>query len=119
MDETLRNQLEQAGIDVAGALERFMGNTNMLVKFLKKFPVDPNFGKLEDAVAQEDKEGAMAASHTLKGVCGNLSIMALHGLVAKQVELLRADQWEEAVGIMPEIRAEYAKVNDTLLKCLP
>lgn len=109
-------KLKDAGIDVDGALERFLGNQALMEKFLKKFPADTNFAKLETAIKQENKEEALAASHTLKGVCGNLSIQKLFDLVSEQVSLFRADEWEKAVDMMPEMRTVYEKVKEVIEK---
>ncbi len=116
MDEQMAKELVEAGIDVEAASERFMGNIAMFEKFLKKFPADPNYTRLEEAVGNGQPEAALSAAHTLKGVCGNLSMIPLHGLLAKQVEHIRADDWKTAVGVMKDIRREYEKVNAVLAK---
>ena len=40
-------------------------------KFVLKYPNDPSFGQLKDALAAQDWETAFRASHTLKGVAQN------------------------------------------------
>lgn len=107
-------KLKDAGIDVDGALERFMGNQALMEKFLKKFPADTNFAKLEEAIRQGNKEDALAASHTLKGVCGNLSMQTMFELMTEQVRLFRADEWQQAVDMMPEVRAAYERILDVI-----
>lgn len=47
---------------------------------LKKFLDDKTFANLVKAVSEGSGEAALAASHTLKGVCGNLSIERLFEL---------------------------------------
>lgn len=116
MDEKLRIQLEEVGIDVEDALKRFLGNTEAFIGFLKKFPSDPNYMKLEKAVEEDDQDKALSASHILKGVCGNLSIMPLYTLLAKQIERIRAKDWPAAAGFMPEIRREYEIITGVLRK---
>ncbi len=116
MDEQMVKELVEAGIDVEAAAERFMGNMAAFVKFLKKFPADPNYAKLEEAVGNDEPEKALSAAHTLKGVCGNLSIIPLHGLFTKQVEHIRANEWKRAVGVMKEIRMEYERVIAAVAK---
>lgn len=110
MDALKKERLVAAGIDVDGALERFMGNDALLERFLKKFLSDGNYAALSAAVAAADPAGALTASHTLKGVCGNLSMPELFRLLTCQVEALRADDWEKAAGLMPEIERAYAAV---------
>lgn len=102
-------RLTEAGIDVSDALNRFMGNESLLERFLNKFPSDQNFQKLGDAIASGDNESALLASHTLKGVCGNLSMTVLLELLTKQVKAYRDGDPALAASMMPEITAAYDK----------
>ena len=119
MNQEWREQLASAGIDVDSALERFMGNEGLLERFMKKFLADPTFAALEEAVAGGDPAGALTASHTLKGMCGNLSFTGLYALFTRQVELLRGDDFPGAAAMMPEIRQAYGLVTDTIRRCWP
>lgn len=101
------SQLEQFGVDTAGALERFMGNEELLFRFLDKFTQDTNIIKLKEAIENSNKQEAFNASHTLKGLTGNLSLVKLSALFSRQVELLREGRWEQATALMPEIEKEY------------
>lgn len=107
MDAARRQRLMDAGLDLNGALDRFMNNEALLERFLAKFPADPNHDRLTAAIAAGDKEGALTAAHTLKGVCGNLSMTALFELLTRQVAAFRADDWEGAVAMMPELDRMY------------
>ena len=110
MDAVKKERLTAAGIDVDDALGRFMGNEALLERFLTKFLADGNYAALSAAVAAGDSAGALTASHTLKGVCGNLSMSELFRLLTCQVEALRADDWTRAAGLMPEIDRAYESV---------
>lgn len=107
MDSVRRQRLMDAGIDVDSALGRFMNNEALLEKFLAKFPADPNHGRLVAAIAAGDREAALTAAHTMKGVCGNLSMPALFELLTRQVAAFRADDWDGAVAMMPELDRMY------------
>ena len=107
MDQEKRKGLEAAGIDVQSALERFMDNEMLLERFLKKFLDEPNNAKLTAPQAARDREGAVIASHSLKGVCGNLSMTGLFDLLTRQVGLLRAEDWAGAMELMPGIDGAY------------
>lgn len=109
--------LQQEGIDVDDAMERFMGNTELLERFLKKFLEDANYKKLEDAIKNKDEKEAYAASHTLKSLTGNLSLTKLHQFFSKQAELIQGGQWEQGVELMDEIGKEYQRVLE-LIKLL-
>lgn len=116
MEDRKKNALKEAGIDVDNALERFMGNENLFERFLKKFLEDSNHAALNAAVSAGDPEAALTAAHTLKGVSGNLSILPLHELLTRQVELFRDDNWEGAVAVMPRITEVYETVEKTIQK---
>lgn len=106
--------LISAGIDVESAVRRFMGNEALYAKMLRKFLDDKNYENLGEAISLDNRSDALAASHTLKGLCGNLSMDGLYKLFTEQVVLFRAEKWEEACGMMPEISENYAKITDAI-----
>ena len=116
MDEKLRQQLIDAGVDVDSGMERFMGNKDLLMRFLRKFPGDDNYRNIISGLESGDYETAFRAAHTLKGLCGNLSLTKLQGIVSEQTELLRAEKWEEAKALMPQVTEVY---NTTIEKLAP
>ena len=111
MQELMRERLKEAGIDVPNALERFMGNETLLERFLKKFLDDTNYEKLAAAIDAGQQEAALTASHTLKGISGNLSMTELFSLLNEQVSAFRADDWDRAVELMPEITKTYETLS--------
>ena len=111
MDEARKQALRAAGIDVEAALARMMGSEALLARLLKKFLDDANCEKLHSAISVGDREAALAASHTLKGVCGNLSMTALFDLLTRQVAAFRAGDWEGAVALLEQIDQAYARVT--------
>lgn len=110
MKYELRQRLAAAGIDADAAVERFMGSEELYLRFLYKFPEDPCCGELREAAARMDAEEMLRAAHTLKGVCGNLSINSLYELLSRQVELLRMGKPAEAADMMSEITEAYNAV---------
>ena len=114
MDTLRKETLTAAGIDVDNALERFMGKDDFLERMLKKFAADVNYQRLVEAVERQDAEAALQASHTLKGMCGNLPIMELSELFTRQVELFREEKPADAFAMMPEISRLYEKVKEAI-----
>ena len=114
MTDTRRARLTAAGIDVDDALQRMMGSEALLERLLGKFLEDENYQKLCTALDEKRQEDAVAASHTLKGVCGNLSMPALFSLFTRQVEALRAGDWTAAAALMEEIRPAYARAREAI-----
>ena len=66
--------LTQGGINVEEALERVMGNEDLLDRLLGMFLADTQYDNLQAAVEAHDEDKAIAAVHSLKGTCGNLSM---------------------------------------------
>ena len=99
MNEAWRDRLEAAGLDTAQALERMMGSEALLERLLDKFLEDGNFAALTAALRAGDAAGAVQAAHTLKGVCGNLSMTELYRLFTGQVEALRGGELDGGSGL--------------------
>lgn len=111
MTSQRRQALLQAGILVDEALERFMGNEALLEKFLHKFLEDDNYQRLVQAINHEDYDDALRAAHTLKGVCGNLSMHELYRLTGQQVELFRQQKPEEAKALLPAVEQALENIK--------
>ena len=89
MDERFRRQLEENGADVEATLKRFMGNDAIYLKFLGKFPNDPNYANLGSNMESGNFEEAYKCAHALKGVVGNLGLTPIFDNVSVLVEELR------------------------------
>ena len=110
MDPKRIETLRGAGVDVDGALERLMGSAALLERLLGKFASDGSYAALRRALENRDADGAVAAAHTLKGMCGNLSMTELFSLFGRQVELLRAGDLEGAEALMESIVPAYEQM---------
>lgn len=117
MDLKMKERLIQGGINVDELLERLLGHEAMLERLFKRFLQDSSFQTLCQAVETGAAEEALAASHTLKGMCGNLSMVDLTSQFTQQVALLRAGDWEGAVKIMPQLRQDYERVCNAIRGC--
>lgn len=107
MTQERKQALLEAGIAVENALERCMGNEMLLERLLDKFTEDKTYAELLQAMTEKNQDQAVHAAHTLKGVCGNLSMERLYHLLDKQVEVLRQSDWDSAEELMPVITHEY------------
>ncbi len=116
MDKQRSEMLYESGVDVNDALARFMGNEALLEKFLLKFCSDKNYSELKDAALRRDVDGMIRTSHSLKGMCGNLSMPKLFGLFTDQLTALRSGKTEDALRLMPQISEEYDKVVKSIKK---
>lgn len=92
-----------------GLLERCMGSEALLKRLLQKFLADPSYAALAEAFKKGNENEALQAAHTLKGVCGNLSITGLFRVLERQVQVLRAHDMGGAALLMPEVTLKYAE----------
>ena len=102
-----KRELETAGVDVDQALERMMGSDGLLERLLAKFLEDQNYSGLRAALEVGDTDRAAAAAHTLKGMCGNLSMTGLFQLFTRQVAALREGDLAGARDLMERIVPAY------------
>ena len=115
----MRQRLMDAGINVDTGIGRFMGNEGLFLKFLGKFLQDTNFAGLAEAVKEQDVEEAFRCAHTLKGVCGNLSMDELYKLVSVQTEFFREGYIQEGADMMEKVSAVYGRVKEAIEETLP
>jgi len=65
-------------VDVEDGSKRVMNNTKLFVKLLGKFKDDKSLGEIEAALAAGDMAKAQIATHTIKGLTANLSLIELN-----------------------------------------
>ena len=109
---TMEEAAARCGWDLNGTLRRFGGNEKLLERFVKKFPQDPTFGQLEDAVSRRDLKGVETAAHTLKGVAGNLGFTGLYEACAGLVAAVRAGEEEKVPPLWEAAEAAYRTTVD-------
>ncbi len=105
-------KLISGGLDIDTFLKRVMGNEALVPVFVKKFAEDRNFEALKSAFANGDAKAAETASHTLKGMCGNLSLNRLYALFTEQVNYIRAGKIKNAEEMMTEVTILYKNAID-------
>lgn len=86
-------------------------DTCLVEKFVRKFPEDPSYAQLrqalaDDCLADDCLADAFRAAHTLKGVAANLSFEPLRQSASALTELLR-----HADSIPPEALPLFAQVT--------
>lgn len=110
MDAQKKANLQDGGVNVDAALDRFMGNEAMLMKYLNRFLNEKSYAALTQAINEDDKEAALAAAHTLKSVCGTIGCEGMSQMVINQELAMRQDKWDEAKNMMPAIEATYTDI---------
>jgi HPt (histidine-containing phosphotransfer) domain-containing protein len=70
-------------INVEDGMKRVMNNSKLYAKLLAKFKEDRSINDIESALAASDMPKAQIATHTLKGVSANLSLVELNKQVVE------------------------------------
>ena len=116
MDEFVKAELEDAGVNVDETLRRFMNNEALMVKFLKKFVDDENMKHLRTLIADKKYQEVLPVAHTLKGVCGNLGFVKLYELFSRMCQDCRSEQYENLNDMFAQTEEDYAKVVEAIKK---
>ena len=82
-------QLKDFGCNVEEGLGRCMNNESFYLMLVNKFIATTDLSKLDNALKENDLETAFKEAHSLKGVCGNLSLTPLFNVASEMVEPLR------------------------------
>ena len=103
---TIQECYQKLGGDYAQA-EKRIPSAALIKKFIAKFLSDGSYAELCRAMQDGQREQAFRAAHTLKGVCGNLSLDRLYLSASQLTELLRP----ETDAISPEAAALFETVK--------
>lgn len=110
---TLQEFYSVVGGDYQDAINRMMMES-MLRKFLAKFPSDPSYANLEQALADGSREEAFRAAHTIKGLCLNLGFGKLYTSSNALTEALRNEMPANAAELFEAVKADYALTLDAV-----
>lgn len=106
----LIEKLKALGVDTDEALGRFMGNAGLYVRMLGKFKKNAEENASLEYFESGDYETAVAKTHTLKGVTGNLSLTPLYEAYTEIVASLRAGENDKAKALLIDILPLQEKI---------
>lgn len=87
--EVILEELKEWGCDIEGAMARFLDDLELYLTCLDTVVTDSAFGKLGEALAEENVGNAFDSAHTLKGVFANMGLTPMLRIVECIVEPLR------------------------------
>jgi HPt (histidine-containing phosphotransfer) domain-containing protein len=100
-----------AGINYDEGVARFVGNAEMYERFLMEFLSDPTFALLDTAMGEKNISAAFQASHSLKGLSGNLSLERLYQKLVALTDALRGvGDLRRAESLFPAVKTEYQQI---------
>ena len=98
----LMEELAELGVDTNEAIARFMGNSGLYERMLKKFPKAVEDSPVLAYAQSEDYETATSNAHALKGVTGNLSLTPLYSRYTQIVDMYRESNFKQANELLNE-----------------
>ena len=110
---TLKEFYEQIDGSYEDTLHRLPSEA-LVHRFVLKYPADPSFAQLREAVAAADWESAFRAAHTLKGVAQNLGFDALYRAASALTEHLRGGQPLTEPQLLDATAAEHERVMSAI-----
>lgn len=87
----------------------------LVQKFILKFLDDPSFQLLMASLQSGDVSEAFRASHTLKGVCQNLSLTRLYRSSHALTEALRGGSADGCEALARQVAADYRQTVDAIV----
>ncbi|WP_294850552.1 Hpt domain-containing protein [uncultured Gemmiger sp.] len=110
---TLQEFYARIGGNYEATLRRLPSEA-LVRKFVLKYPGDPSFNQLKDALAAQDWETAFRAAHTLKGVAQNLGMDHLYEVSSALCEALRGPKPLTDPALWPPV----VEANDQVLAAI-
>lgn len=108
--------LNSIGAETKDALERFLDDEEMYLKYVRNFPEEPTYARLVKAVEEEDYEEAEKAVHALKGIVNNLGFIPLADATIDMLAELRDENIDDALEAFDDVKSQYSKyckvIND-------
>lgn len=111
---TVLESMRLCGVDTETTLHRFAGNESLLKRFVQKFPQDPTYQSLSEAIKGGDPSLVERSAHTLKGIAANLGYQTLSDRCADLVAAVRQGEYGSNVGLFQNITEEYDKIVNAI-----
>ena len=115
---SLIEELSELGANIEEAKARFMDNTALYERMLKRLPDVTEKAQVKAAFDSGDYEAAEKSAHSLKGVVGNLALDALYEGYSRIVELLREGKPAEAAELLEKTLEKERPIVECIKKYL-
>lgn len=110
---TLQECYQTMGANYEEVLGR-LRSERVVQKFVLKFPADPSYETLCQALRDGNGEEAFRAAHTLKGVSQNLSLTRLYEASHALTEALRGGNYPPDNALVEQTTAAYQQTVEAI-----
>ncbi|WP_022662621.1 hybrid sensor histidine kinase/response regulator [Paucidesulfovibrio longus] len=119
-DDICEGELCVQGVDVHGALTRLRGNKNLLIRLLRNFASECGdmLQDIERMLGKGQRAGAQRQIHALKGVAGNIGVVAVEK-AATRLEGLLKDPEADLGFSLAELQEAIASFVQAMQLALP
>ena len=109
------------GVNMDEGLRRFGNHSALYIRFLKRFPEDPSFPALMDALRDGRMHDAFLLAHTFKGLTAQLGITSLHAPASVLCDLLRSEDAAQLPAAQAQLNAMTPEYHEIirLINTLP
>lgn len=112
---TVEEMLQAAEGDYEFTMNRFMDNSMLYKKFVKKFLENTDYMQLCDAVERNDYQRIELHAHTLKGVAENLGFSTLYQASDALMHAMRQEQFDDIQPLHEAVKTAYEQVTANIL----
>ena len=114
IDEGIRSDLAQVGVDYAEMVSRFMDREEMFVRYFVSFfgAADGVVASLEEDIGRGDFAAAEHDAHALKGLAGNIGLNGVYDIAAKIVSDLRGARTDSCAEDFRRLREIYVRAQE-------
>lgn len=115
MKKEFEQLLVELGVDIPTTLVRLSNNAVLLERVMLKFTNTNQLPQLTKAVDDEDYPSVEQIAHTIKGVSGNLGLVALYDACDVFVQSIRLCAYDQAKVQFVQLQKEYSRVFDLIM----
>lgn len=108
------DELRDLGVDVDGGLRRINGNEKLYTRLLGSFVKEMKQDTIQPDFNAEECTSAAEKAHAIKGTSGNLSITPIFEAYSEIVNLLRAEEIEQARTAIEKV----LPVQEKIIQCI-
>ena len=112
--EKLFTALDSLGVDTEGTINRFVGNEDIYVKFLKVYIEEERMPAIYAALEEKNTDELIMKVHKLKGVSGNLGMTELYELAEDVIARLRNGSYDGVEELLKQINSVYDRICDAI-----
>lgn len=115
----LFSALQKLNVDVNGTVERFVGNDDIYVQFLKEFSETDRFPDIYKALGSRETDKLIMHVHKLKGVAGNLGMKNIYTAAEEVIQQLKNGSYDGTEEKLRLIEAETAEISRAIKEHKP